>query len=98
MISATPEIRIYDRDMNFQGIIDAASSLQWHRRYYSPGEVELHCPITENSLLLLKRENLVYLKGAVEAAVIEDLEIHDAAQKRKSSQKADSCLATWTGG
>ena len=81
MISATPEIRIYDRDMNFQGIIDAASSLQWHRRYYSPGEVELHCPITENSLLLLKRENLVYLKGAVEAAVIEDLEIHDAATK-----------------
>lgn len=81
MISATPEIRIYDRDMNFQGIIDAASSLQWHRRYYLPGEVELHCPITENSLALLKRENLIYLKGAVEAAVIEDLELHDSAEK-----------------
>ena len=79
MISAKPEIRVYDREMQFQGIIDAASSLQWHRKYYEPGELELHCPMTQNNIELLQRGNLVYLKGAKEAAVVEHREIHDSA-------------------
>ena len=79
MISAKPEIRVYDREMQFQGIIDAASSLQWHRKYYEPGDLELHCPMTQNNIELLQRGNLVYLKGAKEAAVVEHREIHDSA-------------------
>lgn len=69
------EIRIYDSSLNFLGVIDSVSSFQWHRKYYEPGNVEMHCPVTKNNLSLLSLENIVYLVGSVEAAVIEGIVI-----------------------
>jgi len=45
--------------------------------------MEMHCPITENNLSLLKRENLVWIVGAAEAAVIEQIVITDNAEENE---------------
>lgn len=65
------EIYIFDRDLNFKGIIEQFISLRYVRKYHERGEFELQCALTINSLILLKRENIIYLKGDVEAAYIE---------------------------
>lgn len=75
------EVRVYNASMDFAGVIDNYSSLQWARKYTEPGSFELHCPITPNNLQLLKRDNLVWKKGAKEAGVIEDLKLEETAKK-----------------
>lgn len=75
------EIRVYSADMLFQGLIENESSFQWTRKYFEPGKFELHCPITDNNKELLRRGNLVWKRGAVEAGVIESLTYHEDASK-----------------
>lgn len=65
------EVYIFDRDLNFKGIIDKFISLRYVRKYYERGEFELHCSLTLDSLILLKRENIIYIKEDTEAAYIE---------------------------
>ena len=65
------EISIYDRDMNFQGIIEKFSSLRWIRRYHRSGSFELHCALTSDTLKLLKVENIILIRGKHEAGYIE---------------------------
>ena len=65
------EIRIYDPNLNFRGIIENQTSLIWRRRYVKVGEFELHAPITDENVRLLKMGNIVSMRGAVEAGVIE---------------------------
>ena len=71
------EIRIYDKDMEFQGIIENQRSLLWNRKYYEAGDFEMHCPITPYNISLLKRGNLVWKRGAIEAGIIENLRIEE---------------------
>lgn len=71
------EIRIYDAEMNFQGIIENQRSLLWNRQYNDSGSFELHCPITSYNIALLKRGNLVWKRGAVDAGIIENLHIEE---------------------
>ena len=52
------EVRIYDRDLNFKGVIENHTSLIWTRKYYEPGNFEIHAPITEQNLRLLAKETL----------------------------------------
>ena len=66
------EIRVYDRLLNFRGVMENQTSLIWTRKYFEPGIFELHAPITEDNLKLTQRGNLLWLKGAAEAGVIED--------------------------
>ena len=49
------EVRIYDRDLNFKGVIENHTSLIWTRKYYEPGNFEIHAPITEQNLRLLAK-------------------------------------------
>ena len=81
------EIRIYSAEMEFQGIVDDASSFQWTRKYYEPGSFELHCPITVTNMELLRRGNLVWKRGAVEAGVIESLKLEETASKAEITAK-----------
>lgn len=81
------EVRVYNASMDFAGVIDNYSSLQWVRKYTEPGSFELHCPITPNNLQLLKRDNLVWKKGAKEAGVIEDIKIEETAKKAEITAK-----------
>lgn len=72
------EVRIYDAEMNFKGLIENQTSVLWNRKYYESGDFELHCPITENNRALLQRGNLVWLRGAVEAGIIESLRLEQS--------------------
>lgn len=65
------ELYIFNRNLEFQGIIDNFTSLRWVRRYYKSGEFELQCTLTPESLQLLQKENIIYKKGDVEAGYIE---------------------------
>lgn len=81
------EVRVYNASMDFEGVIDNYSSLQWVRKYVEPGSFELHCPITPNNLQLLKRDNLIWKRGAKEAGVIEDLKLEETAKKAEITVK-----------
>lgn len=81
------EIRIYNRDMEFQGIIENQRSLLWNRQYNETGDFELHCPITPYNVSLLKRGNLVWKKGAVDAGIIEDLHIQEDSEGNEIAVK-----------
>ena len=35
-------LNVYDRDLNFLGVIDSYSSLRWRRKYFEAGEFELN--------------------------------------------------------
>lgn len=64
------EIYVFDRDINFKGIIESFTSLRWIRRYHKSGSFELHCNLTINALQLLEIENIICLKGYDEAGYI----------------------------
>ena len=67
------EVRVYSRDLRFQGVSENQTSIIWTRKYFEPGEFEIHVPITPENVRLYQLTNLVWLQGAVEAGIIEDL-------------------------
>lgn len=73
------EVRIYNRMLDLVGIIENQTSILWNRKYNSCGDFEAHFPITESNMKLLKRENLVYIRGNVEAGIIESVRINESA-------------------
>lgn len=81
------ELRIYDRYMNFKGVVEDIQSLIWIRRYFSAGEFELHTSLTERNLHLLSPGNLVYIRGAKEAGVIEDILNSEGGETRELVRK-----------
>ena len=48
------ELYVFAESGEFLGVIDLFSSLRWRRRYWEPGEVELHLPATEENIALLQ--------------------------------------------
>lgn len=81
------EIRIYNADMNLQGIIENQTSLLWTRRYNSAGNFELHTPITDDNRKLLRIGNLVYKAGSDEAGVIESIVLEESFNKNEITCK-----------
>ena len=72
------EVRVYNPDLELQGIIDEFSSLIWIRRYQGAGEFELHTPYSEESRSLLVAGNIVQKydgKTVLEAGIIEYLKM-----------------------
>lgn len=69
------DLYILDPDINLQGVIDGYSSLRWRRRYFEPGEIELHCPATAENLALLRPENIIHRLDRQEAAIIEGVTV-----------------------
>lgn len=72
------EIRIYNPDLELQGIVDEFSTLIWIRRYQSPGEFELRTPYAAESKRLLIPENIVQRydgQTTLEAGVIENIQM-----------------------
>ena len=73
------EVRIYNPELELQGVIDEFSSLIWIRRYQTPGEFELRTPYAAESKNLLIPENIVQKfdgEEVVEAGVIENLQMN----------------------
>ena len=71
------ELRIYSPQLNLLGIIENQTSLIWTRRYYEPGEFEIHAPITAYNLRILQNGNIVWKRGDPEAGVIEDITLDE---------------------
>lgn len=65
------EIRVYSPALERIGSIEDHESLIWTRRYFEPGEFELHAPITRKNLEYLQPGNIITMKGSPEAGVIE---------------------------
>lgn len=66
------ELLILDNSFQEMGTIELFSSLQWTRRYYQPGEFELHCSLDNFSLL---DEGTYLFRAGYELAVIEHVEV-----------------------
>ncbi len=81
------ELRIYNPRMEFQGLIENQTSVLWNRKYFEAGNFELYCPVTQNNQGLLQRGNLVWIKGAAEAGVIESLVIQQNDLKNEITAK-----------
>ncbi len=74
-------IDVYDKNLNFIGIIDSFSSLRWRRKYYDYGEFELHLPINNQTKKFLTRDNIIIREDAIEAGIIESIKISDDSKK-----------------
>lgn len=81
------EVRIYSRDLRFQGVSENQTSIRWSRRYFEPGEFEIHVPITPENVKLYQLSNIVWLQGAVEAGIIEDLKFEETNLVNKITAK-----------
>lgn len=68
------EIRIYNPNLYRLGQLENQTSLIWTRKFFEPGQFELHAPITEENLKLLKEDNIIFKKGGKEAGIIEEIE------------------------
>lgn len=63
-------LRIIDKDFNFLGYLDSSSSIQFTRKHYEVGSIEIHVDKKANGAEYLKPAAIVYLDAA-RAAVIE---------------------------
>lgn len=73
--------------MNFKGLIEDQTSVLWNRSYFGGGSFELYCPVTPNNRALLQTGYLVWIRGAVEAGVIESLLTEQNALKNQITCK-----------
>jgi hypothetical protein len=69
------DLNIYNPQIELLGVIDAYSSFRWRRRFYEPGEFELHCDVTTDNLAMLAEGNIVHLVDRAEAGVIEGITV-----------------------
>ncbi|WP_326975044.1 siphovirus ReqiPepy6 Gp37-like family protein [Caproicibacter sp. BJN0012] len=69
------ELYIYSPEIELQGVVDGFSSFRWRRRFFEPGEFELHCAATPNNRALLAGENIIHRLDRSEAGIIESVKI-----------------------
>lgn len=69
------ELYIFDRSQGFQDIVDDATSIRWRRKYFEPGEVEIHVPASKGYMDLLREGRVIRRTDRREAAIIEGVEI-----------------------
>lgn len=69
------DLYIYNPDIELQGVVDGYSSLRWRRRFFEPGEFELHCPASPENLALLQEGNIIHRLDRDEAGIIEGIAI-----------------------
>lgn len=69
------DLYIYDRQDGLQGVLDAVTSIRWRRKYFEPGEVEIHLPATKENMELLTEDRIIRRTDRVETAIIEGVEI-----------------------
>lgn len=86
VIRNTP-IRVYSPDLRYLGTIENHTSLIWTRKYYEPGDFEIHAPITPKNLRLLQTGNIISKRGSTEAGVIEDVENEESDIKNEATRK-----------
>ena len=78
------ELYIFDASLNFVGLLDNFTSLQWIRRYSRCGEFELHCSLNPETLALLQRGNIIWKKDDPEAGYIEYRQMAQDAEGKET--------------
>lgn len=68
-------IKFYSPQLEYLGDVENQRSLIWTRRYYESGEFNLVMPITPDNVALSKRGNIVWMTGAKDAGLIENVEL-----------------------
>lgn len=69
---------VFDKELNFLGVVDQFISLRWRRKYYESGEFELVvAPYQNNINLLSKKDNIIIRQDYNEAALIDTIEFND---------------------
>jgi len=89
-MSNTIELRIYDRDFNFLGVMDGFTSLVWTRKYFEVGSFQLVCPLTDQNVEFLKAGNILWRKNeydVLEAGIVEYLKFERTSKKKKITCK-----------
>jgi len=74
------ELLIYSPALDLVGILDTASDIIWHRVYSTSGDFEIHASVTDLSLDLLKTQNIVTKRDAVEFGFIETVVIEQTEE------------------
>lgn len=69
------ELYIYDRAAGLSGVLEAATSIRWRRRYFEPGEVEIHVPAARENIELLAEGRIIRRTDRKESAIIEGIEV-----------------------
>jgi hypothetical protein len=72
------DLYIYNPDIELQGVIDGYSSLRWRRRFFEPGEFEIHAPATPENIAMLQESNIIHRLDRQEAGIIEGITITTA--------------------
>ena len=77
------ELRIYNKNLERQGIVENFRSFIWTRKYFGPGDFELHAALTSENLRLLTKDCIVAKPDSLEAGIIESLELTDGIEERE---------------
>jgi len=91
------ELYVFDRELNFLGILEGFFSLRWIRRYHKCGEFELHCGLTAQNLALLQRGNVIWKNDDLEAGYIEYRNIGQDSQGNEKLAVKGSFLTGYLG-
>ena len=90
------ELYVYSEMLEQQGVIDGFSSLRWRRRFFEPGEFELHVPATGENLSLLRAGSILHRLDRQEAGIIESVKItegeNDGDEIETNGRMASSLL------
>jgi len=74
---------VFNKELDFQGLIEVFNSFIWRRRYSRCGDFELYLPITAENLSLLKKGNIIYKKDDSEAGYIEYRKLTEDVEGRE---------------
>lgn len=73
------DLLIYNPEIVNVGVIDSFSSFRWRRKYFEPGEFELHCAATTDNLAALIPGNIIHRLDRREAGIIEGVVVGESA-------------------
>jgi len=91
------ELYVFDRELNFLGILEGFFSLRWIRRYHKTGGFELHSSLTPETLTLLQRGNIIWKNDDQEAGYIEYRNISQDDQGNEKLAVKGSFLTGYLG-
>lgn len=69
------ELRVFNANLEFIGLLENQHSVIWKRRYGRVGSFEVRAPITPYNIFLFEHGNIMWVRGKKEAGVIEDLKL-----------------------
>lgn len=81
MIGNNIELYVYDRELNFKGVIDIYTSLRWRRKYFEAGEFEIHLQATNENINFFKSDDIILRENCLEAGLVKRIEISEETNK-----------------